>query len=138
MHVYTGGTFDLLHRGHMRLLERCRELAGPGTVTVALNTDEFIEQYKGRPPVVSYPNRAAVLAACRYVDDVVPNRDGDDSRTTIERVEPDLIVVGSDWATRDYHGQMGFDQGWLDRRGIGLCFVPYTKGVSSTELRRRL
>lgn len=135
MIVYTGGTFDLFHSGHVAFLARCAEL---GDVTVALNTDEFIETYKGRRPVMPYRDRAAVLQACRHVTDVVPNRDGADSRTTIDRVGPDLIVVGSDWARRDYHTQMGFDQDWLDVRGIGLCFLPYTGGVSTTLLRGRL
>ena len=133
--IYTGGTFDLFHAGHVRLLERCAEL---GSVVVALNTDEFVTAYKGKPPVCSYEERAKVLAACRHVTRVVPNVDGVDSRSTIELVDPDLIVVGSDWARRDYHAQMGFTQDWLDERGIGLAFVPYTRGVSSTEIKKRL
>ena len=133
--VYTGGTFDLFHAGHVKFLQRCRQF---GKVTVALNTDEFIEAYKGKPPVMSYQERAEVLLACRFVHDVVPNFDGADSRTAIEWVEPDLIVIGSDWAVRDYHAQMGFDQAWLDERGIGLCYLPYTKGVSSTDIKARI
>jgi glycerol-3-phosphate cytidylyltransferase len=43
--VYTGGTFDLFHSGHVNLLRRCSEI---GTVVVSLNTDEFIEKYKGK------------------------------------------------------------------------------------------
>jgi glycerol-3-phosphate cytidylyltransferase len=133
--VYTGGTFDLFHAGHVKFLERCRQF---GKVTVALNTDEFIEAYKGKPPVMSYEERAEVLLACRFVHDVVPNFDGADSRTAIDWVEPDLIVIGSDWAVREYHAQMGFDQAWLDERGIGLCYLPYTKGVSSTDIKARI
>lgn len=133
--VYTGGTFDLFHAGHVRFLERCRQF---GNVTVALNTDEFIEAYKGKPPVMSYEERAEVLLACRFVHDVVPNFDGADSRTAIDWVQPDLIVIGSDWAVRDYHAQMGFNQAWLDERGIGLCYLPYTKGVSSTDIKARI
>jgi len=133
--VYTGGTFDLFHAGHVKFLERCRQF---GKVTVALNTDEFIATYKGKPPVMSYQERAEVLLACRFVHDVVPNFDGADSRTAIEWVEPDLIVIGSDWAVRDYHKQMGFDQAWLDERGIGLCYLPYTQGVSSTDIKARI
>lgn len=138
MNVYTGGTFDLFHTGHVRLLAWCRRLAGDGTVTVALNTDEFIADYKGAAPVIDYDDRAEVLAACRYVDRVVPNEFGADSRPTVDEVRPDLIVVGSDWAGRDYHRQMGFDQQWLDARGIGLVFVPYTHHTSSTAIRHRL
>lgn len=133
--VYSGGTFDLFHSGHVAFLKRCAEL---GTVTIALNTDEFIETYKGKPPVISYAERAAVLLGCRWVDTVVPNVGGLDSRLSIELVEPDLIVIGSDWARRDYYKQMMFDQDWLDARGIGLCYIPYTKGISSTEIKKRM
>ena len=133
--VYTGGTFDLFHSGHVAFLQRCASL---GSVTVALNTDEFIEAYKGKPPVISYAERAAVLLGCRWVDAVVPNVGGLDSRISIALVEPDLIVIGSDWARRDYYQQMMFDQDWLDERGIGLCYIPYTKGISSTDIKKRM
>jgi glycerol-3-phosphate cytidylyltransferase len=133
--IYTGGTFDLFHAGHVEFLKRCSEL---GTVVVALNTDEFIEEYKGKPPVISYADRRDVLLACRYVDLVVPNIGGADSRITIETVMPDLVVIGSDWARRDYYTQMAFDQDWLDSRGIGLCYIPYTQGISSTAIKERM
>lgn len=133
--VYTGGTFDLFHAGHVAFLERCREF---GPVVVSLNTDEFIASYKGAPPVCSYAEREAVLAACRHVHRVIPNEGGPDSRPAIERVRPSIIVIGSDWARRDYHEQMGFSQDWLDDRGIALCYVPYTAGVSTTDIKARL
>lgn len=133
--VYTGGTFDLFHAGHVRFLERCRDF---GKVTVALNTDEFVEAYKGKKPVMSYDERLDVLLACRYVAHVIPNFNGTDSRTAIELANPDLIVVGSDWARRDYYAQMSFTQDWLDERKIGLCYIPYTQGISSTEIKARL
>ena len=133
--VYTGGTFDLLHAGHIAFLRRCAEL---GRVVVSLNTDEFISAYKGRPPVMSFAEREAVLLGCRYVDEVVPNRGGADSKISIEDVEPYLIVIGSDWARRNYYEQMGFDQDWLDARGIGLVYIPYTKGISTTDIKSRM
>lgn len=133
--VYTGGTFDLLHAGHVAFLDRCAEF---GQVVVSLNTDEFIAAYKGRPPVMSYAERAAVLRGLRSVAQVVPNRGGADSTVSIEDVAPDLIVIGSDWARRDYYEQMGFDQDWLDARGIGLCYIPYTKGISTTDIKTRM
>lgn len=133
--VYTGGTFDLYHEGHAAFLERCAQF---GRVFVSLNTDEFISAYKGRPPVMTYREREAVLRSCRWVADVVPNRGGADSTISIEDVAPDLIVVGSDWARRDYYAQMGFDQDWLDARGIGLMYLPYTQGISTTDIKTRM
>lgn len=133
--VYTGGTFDLFHAGHVQFLKRCAEI---GDVVVALNTDEFITEYKRKPPIMSYSERSIVLGACRYVSDVIPNIDGADSKTSIELVNPDIIAVGTDWARKDYYAQMSFSQDWLDERNIGLLYIPYTVGVSTTELKRRV
>ena len=133
--IYTGGTFDLFHSGHVNLLRRCAEL---GDVVVSLNTDDFIKGYKGESPVLSYQEREAVLNACMYVNQVVPNVGGSDSKIAIELVQPDYIVIGSDWVRKDYYSQMGFDQDWLDARGIGLVYIPYTKGVSSTNIKGRI
>lgn len=133
--VYTGGTFDLIHSGHVNFLRRCSEM---GEVTVALNTDEFIEQYKGKPPIMTFQERREVLLGLRYVSEVVANVAGADSRISIELVKPNLVVIGSDWARRDYYKQMSFTQDWLDERGIGLCYIPYTKGISTTELKKRV
>lgn len=105
---------------------------------VSLNTDEFIEEYKGKPPVISYADRRDVLLACRYVDAVIPNSGGADSKPAIEEVMPDIIAIGTDWARRDYYYQMGFDQDWLDERGIALCYIPYTQGISSTAIKERM
>jgi glycerol-3-phosphate cytidylyltransferase len=133
--VYTGGTFDLPHPGHYRLLERAADF---GKVVVALNTDEFIYNYKGKYPVLTYNEREEILMACKWVDRVIPNFGGEDSTISIDMVKPDYIIIGSDWARRDYYKQMGFTQDWLDERGIGLIYVPYTKGISSTDIKKRM
>lgn len=133
--IYTGGTFDLFHSGHVNFLKRCSEL---GSVTVALNTDEFIEEYKGKAPVMSYAEREAVLLGCKYVSAVIPNFSGTDSRPAIEVINPDIVAIGSDWARKDYYTQMAFDQNWLDDRGIALIYIPYTKNVSSTAIKERM
>lgn len=135
LRVYTGGTFDLFHRGHVQFLKQCAEF---GSVTVSLNTDEFIYGYKGKAPVISYEDRKAVLEACVWVDRVVPNVGGADSKQAILEVQPDVIAIGSDWARKDYYKQMGFTQDWLDDNGIMLLYIPYTDGISSTEIKRRL
>ena len=131
--VYTGGTFDLFHAGHANFLQQCARL---GSVTVALNTDKFIREFKGKPPAISYSNRKAVLEACRWVDAVVENIGGSDSKPSILMVQPDIIAIGTDWALRDYYRQMGFTQEWLDVYGIQLVYLPYTLGISSTLIRR--
>jgi glycerol-3-phosphate cytidylyltransferase len=138
--VYTGGTFDLFHSGHVNFLKRCQEIAGVGgRVVVALNTDEFIFNYKKKKPILSFQQRKDVLDSCRYVDEVVENSGGEDSKITIEMVQSvDVIAIGSDWAKKDYYKQMQFDQDWLDDRNISLIYIPYTKGISSTFIKGHL
>jgi glycerol-3-phosphate cytidylyltransferase len=135
MIVYTGGTFDLFHSGHVNFLSRISDL---GAVTVSLNTDEFILEYKGSLPICSYDERKLVLENSIYVTNVVPNIGGADSKPSIEEVNPNIIAIGTDWASKDYYKQMQFTQDWLDEKNIMLLYVPYTKGISSTEIKKRL
>ena len=134
--LYTGGTFDLFHSGHVNFLKHCKKLSYK--VIVCLNTDEFIEQYKGKKPIVPYQDRLEVLTACRYVDDVVPNLGGSDSKPSILLVKPDIIAVGDDWAKKDYYKQMSFTQQWLDDNHITLIYMPYKQGISSTLLKSKI
>ena len=92
--IYTGGTFDLFHAGHVNFLKQCKKIGDQ--VVVYSNTDEFIFDYKGKSPIINYEQRKEVLLSCRYVDDVIPNVGGQDSKPTIEMVQPDFIVIGSD------------------------------------------
>lgn len=133
--IYTGGTFDLPHAGHVNFLQQCAKL---GSVYVSLNTDEFIKKYKGKPPVMTYEERRAVISEFASVTEVIPNIGGADSCIALEQVKPDIIAIGSDWARKDYYSQMGFDQDYLDSFGISLIYIPYTGGISTTELKRRL
>jgi len=134
--LYTGGTFDLFHASHVDFLKFCKALADK--VIVSLNTDEFIEAYKGVAPVIPYEERKRVLLGCRYVDEVVCNEGGADSKIAIEKVQPQIIAVGSDWATRDYYSQMGFTQEWLNDKGIVLVYLPYGNGTCTTEIKLRI
>lgn len=135
LRIYTGGTFDLPHSGHVNFLNKCAML---GEVTVALNPDWFIKDYKGKPPIMTYYERASVLQEFRCVTSVVENFGGADSKQAIEYVQPDIIAIGSDWAKKDYYAQMGFTQDWLNERGISLIYIPYTQGISTTEIKRRM
>jgi glycerol-3-phosphate cytidylyltransferase len=137
MRVLTLGTFDLFHAGHVELLEACRALAGDGGwVMAAVNTDEFVESFKGKRPVVDLEGRADVVYACRHVDDVYLNGGGKEQVDIISSAKPDIIAVGDDWQDRDYLGQLGVTQDWLDERGIRIVYVPRTTGRSTTRIRQ--
>lgn len=141
MRVLTLGTFDLFHRGHVALLARCRALAGPsGAVIVGLNTDRFVAAYK-RPPTLGYDDREAVLAACRYVDAVLPNDQPDGTiRDVLVPADPDVVAVGWDWhpsSGRDYWEQIGLTRAQLAERDIAVAWLPRTEGISSSAILAR-
>lgn len=134
--LYTGGTFDLFHSGHVNFLRHCKKIAD--TVIVSLNTDEFIMQYKNKYPVCDYAQRETMLKSCIYVDDVIKNTHGADSKPSILAVKPNIIAIGSDWAKKDYYAQMQFTQGWLDQFDITLIYIPYTENISTTLLKQKI
>lgn len=141
MTIYTSGSFDLYHFGHVNLLRYCRKLAGEnGRVIVSLNTDEFIQRYKQKPPVMNYKEREECLMGSKYVDEVIPNIGGEDSKKTILKMREsiDLVVIGSDWHAKDYLKQMGFTWEWLEKNEIGICYVPYTSNISTTKIKERI
>lgn len=139
MKIITLGTFDLLHYGHIRLFKKCKELSGGSIVTVGLNTDDFIEKYKGKKPIISYEDRKKTIEELDLVDYVVPNdQKSGDAKKIILASGAKLIVIGSDWARKDYVGQLGVDWEWLDANDIGICYLNYTGGISTTELKRRI
>jgi glycerol-3-phosphate cytidylyltransferase len=134
--LYTGGTFDLFHAGHVNFLRMCKMLSDE--VVVSLNTDEFIKEYKGFTPFYSFKQRKEILLSCRYVDKVISNINGADSTVSIEKVQPHIIAIGTDWAKKDYYSQMGFSQEWLDIRNILLIYLPYTSDISSTLIKEKI
>jgi len=136
--IYTGGSFDLPHIGHYNFLRQCKELFPDSFLIVALNTDEFIEKFKGRKPLFSYEERKYFLELIEYVDSVVPNVGNEDSKKTILIYKPKILLIGNDWLEKDYCSQMGFSPEWLREQKITLCYLPYTEGISTTEIKRRL
>ena len=141
MIVYTGGTFDLLHVGHLELLRELRRVVGhSGSLVASVNRDEFVERYKGRPPIQPLSERIEMVRACRFVDAVVVNIGDEDSRVAIEVVAPDVIGIGTDWLDPDhderrYHAQLGVTPDWLSDRGIRIEYIPRTRGRSSSAMR---
>lgn len=148
--VLTVGTFDLYHAGHVNFLYQCAKIAGiigeghhsptPNHhVTVGLNSDEFVQRYKGKKPIYSFKERVVLLSNNKYVWNVKENNTRTIEPLLTLKYEPfDFLVIGSDWATKDYYAQIGVTQEWLDEKGITLCYVPYTQGVSTSILKERI
>lgn len=134
MVILTLGTFDLPHYGHYRLLKRLDEI---GIVAVGLNTDEFVLKYKGLKPVMNYEERRKTLKEWGYY--VFSNNQTDGSiKDVIETVEPNIIAIGTDWLKKDYLKQVGLTVKYLEGKNISLLYTPYTYGISTTEIKRRL
>jgi len=131
--VYTGGTFDLLHPGHIDFLKKCSEF---GSVTVSLNSDEFIERYKGKKPIFSFEERKYIISSLKFVSEVIINEGDEDSKKSILKVKPNFIVVGSDWVEKDYCKQMTFDEKFLIKNNITLIFIPRLMNFSSSNIKK--
>jgi rfaE bifunctional protein nucleotidyltransferase chain/domain len=94
--VFTNGCYDLLHPGHVRLLEQARNLGD--VLVLALNTDESVRRFKGpKRPVTSENDRVEVACALRAVDAVTLFNE-DTPRELISELLPDVLVKGADWS----------------------------------------
>lgn len=125
--ILTYGTFDLLHYGHIRLLQRARALGD--YLIVGLSTDEFNAQ-KGKAAFHDYETRKRMLEAIRYVDLVIPEKNWEQKAQDVRDYHVDVVVMGSDWA-----GSERFE--YLR----SLCEVVYldrTPGISTTKIKQEL
>jgi glycerol-3-phosphate cytidylyltransferase len=138
MIIYTEGTFDLLHYGHLNFLRQCKQLAGQdGLVIVGVNSDEFTTKYKGQP-ILNLDERCLALEGCKYVDKVYRSFRGATNAPQILENKPDIVAVGSDWAKKDIYKQYGLTPEWFEEQGILLVYLPYTETISATEIKERI
>jgi D-beta-D-heptose 7-phosphate kinase/D-beta-D-heptose 1-phosphate adenosyltransferase len=104
MKVWVNGSFDVLHIGHIRLLEHARSF---GTVRVGIDSDERIQQKKGiNRPVNNLQDRMDFISSIRFVNDVVSFGSDDELISRIREYEPDIMVIGDDY---DYHSIIGVE-----------------------------
>jgi rfaE bifunctional protein nucleotidyltransferase chain/domain len=129
--VFTNGCFDLLHPGHVRLLEHARALGS--FLIVAINSDASVRGMKGPGrPVISEQERAEVLAALAAVD-YVTVFDEPTPRQLIARVLPDVLVKGSDWGADEVVGREE-----VEAAGGRVVSIPLESGYSTTRLIERV
>jgi len=126
---YAPGVFDLFHVGHLNLLRRAR-LACDYLIAGVLSDETALEQ-KGRLPVVSQAERAAIVRACRYVDEVHVETTTD-KLDTWRLVRFDVIYKGNDWEGTPAGAAL---ERKLAGHGVEVAYLPYTSHLSSTILR---
>jgi len=124
--VFTNGCYDILHPGHIRLLESARSLGD--ILVLALNTDASVQRLKGPTrPLVSQDQRAELAAALQAVD-AVTFFDEDTPRELIAAVLPDILVKGADWS----HFIAGREE--VEAAGGKVLALPLEPGYSTTGI----
>ncbi|MCS7097141.1 MAG: cytidylyltransferase family protein [Candidatus Methanomethylicia archaeon] len=91
--VLIAGTFDIIHPGHLWLIEKAKEF---GRVIVLVSTDKNVERFKGRKPVVPSDQRLITVKGLKYVDEVFLGSESEDILKKVEEIHPDIIILGPD------------------------------------------
>ena len=125
--ILTYGTFDLLHYGHIRILQRAKEMGD--YLVVALSTDEF-NATKGKKAYHSYETRKKMLEAIRYVDLVIPENNWEQKLQDVKDYKIDVVVMGDDWAGSDKFDYL--------KEYCEVKFLERTPGVSTTMIKNDL
>lgn len=131
--VYVGMSADLVHPGHMNILKEASKL---GDIVVGLLTDSAIASYK-RLPMMDYKQRKSIIENIKGVKEVI-SQDTLDYRPNLEKLKPDFVVHGDDWknGVQEKTRQQVIDT--LAKWGGKLVEIPYTKGISSTNIHKIL
>ena len=130
MIVYTVGTFDLLHVGHLALLKYCRSLGS--TLAVGVAADEVVKLYKPNVPVVPLEQRIEMLQALRCVDLVRPYHELE-YVSDCKAVEADIFVIGEDWGNNSHNLDV---DNYLKKAGKTVFQVRYNPRTSSTNIKQ--
>ena len=129
---YTTGVFDLFHIGHLNILRRAKEQCD--YLIVGVSTDECAESYKHKKPYLSYEERAEIVAAIKYVDEVVP-------QTTMDKVQFlkqrhfDVMFHGDEWKGTELYNHYEIE---FAKEGATIVYLPHTEGISTSEIRSKL
>lgn len=130
MIVYTVGTFDMLHVGHLALLEHCRSLGS--VVAVGVASDRVVKSYKPNRPVIPLDQRMQMLKALRCVDIVRPYYELE-YVSGCEALDVDIFVVGEDWGHNSHNINV---ESYLSRKGSEIVKVNYDLRTSSTQIKQ--
>lgn len=129
---YTTGVFDMFHIGHLNILRRAK--AQCDYLIVGVSTDEVVQSYKNKTPIIPYEQRAAIVEAIKYVDEVVP-------QVTMDKVEFlrvrhfDIMFHGDEWKGTELYNKYEEE---FARYGARIEYLDHTDGISSSMLREKI
>lgn len=129
MVVYTVGTFDLLHVGHLALLEYCSTLGD--VVAVGVASDEVVKLYKPNTPIIPLDQRIEMLKALRCVDIVLPYCELD-YLSVCKEVKASIFVIGEDWGRKPHNQDV---ENYFNAQGKKVVQVKYNPRTSSTKIK---
>lgn len=125
---YTTGVFDMFHIGHLNILQRAKERCDH--LIVGVSTDEVVQSYKHKTPIIPFKERIAIVEALKCVDEVVPQTSMD-KMVAWKKLHFDALFHGSDWKGSELYNKMIQEFAMV---GVDVVFLPHTEGVSSTLL----
>ena len=131
--VYVGISADLLHPGHLNIINEARKL---GEITIGLLTDKAIASYK-RLPFLSYDQRKIIVENIKGVIEVIPQETLDYTEN-LRKLKPDYVVHGDDWREGVQKETRAKVIEVLKEWGGELIEVSYTKNISSTQINKTL
>lgn len=125
--VVTYGTFDLLHVGHINLLERAKKLGD--YLVVGISTDEFNLKEKNKKCYYSFAERKKIVESLKFVDEVIPENNWDQKKTDAIDHDINVFVIGDDWK-----GHFDF----LEDQGVEVVYLSRTPDISTTKIKEEL
>lgn len=128
---YTQGCFDMFHVGHLNLLNNAK--AQCDYLIVGVNSDDLMESYKQKRPVICQEFRRAIVENIKAVDEAYIV-EALDKLQILEQIPFNVIFIGDDWKNSDRWQKTRED---LAKYGVDVVFLPYTQNVSSTMLREK-
>lgn len=132
MLVYTVGTFDLLHVGHLALLEYCKTLGD--TFAVGVASDEVVNSYKPKVPVIPLKQRMEMLKALSCVD-IVRSYNQLEYVSGCKALDVDVFVIGEDWGNQSHNLAV---ENYLRSAGKRIVQVSYNPQTSSTKIKQKV
>jgi len=129
---YTTGVFDLFHVGHLNILKRAKEHCD--YLIVGVSTDELVEKYKYKLPVIPYHERVEIVEGIKFVDEVVPQTNRD-KFSAWQKLSFNVMFVGDDWKGDPLFIEV---ENKFRQVGVDIVYFPYTQGVSSTALKEKI
>jgi glycerol-3-phosphate cytidylyltransferase len=133
--AYIGGTFDILHAGHINLIKKVKEMNIRPIIVV--NGDKFVSENK-KNCVYSAKERATALVEFFPDDTIEIIEHMKDQRANIANKKPNFIVVGTDWMRPEILPQLGLDDDFLRTYNIAMLFIPRFNSISSTSIKNTL